>query len=104
MKDAKGHGSNPRGGPSGDPSKEAPATRQVPGHGVVPRAQVVAQHNFTRSVGVSAKAENIAKGQRIDDTRYPPRSNADVAAMTDRSRLQGSQTATPGRFRYRGGK
>ncbi|HXR25611.1 MAG TPA: hypothetical protein VN742_09645 [Candidatus Binataceae bacterium] len=104
MKDSKGHGSNARGGGNGDPRKEAIQSRFIPGHGVAPRTQVVARHNSTPSVGVSAKAEQIAKGQRIDDTHYPPRSNADVAAMTDRSRPQGSQTATPGRFRYQGGK
>lgn len=42
------------------------------------------------------------KGQRIDDTHYPPRSNAEATAMTDLSRLQGSLTATKGRFKYQG--
>jgi hypothetical protein len=63
----------------------------------------VTAHAGKKSVGVSARAETIAKGKRIDDTHYPPRSNAQVTAITDLSRLQGSQTATPGRFRYQRG-
>lgn len=89
---------------TGDHQAASPdtATRNVPGHGNVPRSQVVAKHNGQKSVGVSAKSETIAKGKRIDDTHYPPRSNAEATAMTDLSRMQGSQTATKGRFKYQG--
>jgi hypothetical protein len=54
MKDAKGHGSNARGAPTGDPTKEAPDTRAVPGHGIAPRSQVVARHNYKHGVGTTA--------------------------------------------------
>ena len=52
MKDAKGHGSNARNSaPTGDPSREVPDTRAVPGHGIAPRSQVVARHNYKHGVG-----------------------------------------------------
>jgi hypothetical protein len=54
MKDAKGHGSNARGAPTGDPTKEAPDTRAVPGHGIAPRSTVIARHNYKHSVGTRA--------------------------------------------------
>lgn len=61
----------------------------------------VTSHAGKKSVGVlSAKEETIAKGKRIDDTHYPPRTNAQATAMTDLGRAQGSQTATKGRFKY----
>lgn len=70
MRDAKGYGTEnePRdahgrwtsgggGAADGDPSKENATTRQVPGHGKVPRSQVVARHNNTPSVGTSMTDE-----------------------------------------------
>jgi hypothetical protein len=53
MKDAKGHGSNARGAPTGDPSKEAPDTRAVPGHGITSRSTVVARHAYRHAPGTT---------------------------------------------------
>lgn len=81
MKDAKGHGSNPRGwvgsGPAnGDPRREAAATRFIPGHGVAPRSQVVAQHANTPSVGTGTLADVSAKGATTFGGARNPRTDA----------------------------
>lgn len=63
MKDARGHGSDPRnGGGNGDPRKEAIESRFIPGHGVAPRSQVVAMHDNVQSVGTHI----VATGNMAD--------------------------------------
>jgi hypothetical protein len=99
---------NPNHGSDGKFASSASAAAAVGDHqkAQTPNAghgHPVTSHAGQKSVGVlSAKEETIMKGQRIDDTHYPPRSNAEATAMTDLSRLQGSQTATKGRFKYQG--
>jgi len=64
--------------------------------------RVVAPHNGAMSVGthLSAKQERINLRMAADERHYPTRSDAAVAALTDRGRPQAGLTSTPGRFRY----
>jgi hypothetical protein len=98
-------------GASGDPSKEAADTRNVPGHGSVPRSQVVAKHAGAASVGTAAPVVRLdnttspkdktplkqsARRERInlnlaqDQQRYPSRSAREVSAMADHSKPTGT--------------
>jgi len=103
------------GAASGDPAKEAPATRFVPGHGRVDRSKVVAKHAGTRSVGTgggggggggggdgsprlsAAARDRIIRHKMIDQSHFPQR-GADATAATDLGRPQVGLTASAGRF------
>ena len=89
----------------GDHQSESPstATRNVPGHGNVPRSQVVAKHSGAVSLGtepptvrldnatapkdkgsrVSARRERTEMNIAVDQRSKPWRSNATATAMTD---------------------
>ena len=80
-----------KGAATGDPSKEAAATRVIPGHGIAPRSQVVVRHNNATSVGVTRDPESgrglsaaardlIQRNKSIDVRRYP---GINTAAATD---------------------
>lgn len=127
MKDAKGYGGgNPNHDPhtgkfssgsaaDGDPSKQSPATRNVPGHGVVARSTVVAKHAGAASVGTSpvridnanspavkpglgsAKSDRITQ-MRATDARHYGIEGADRTAMTD---LGKPMTGVQGAFKVR---
>jgi hypothetical protein len=81
-----------------------PKTGQFAAKGTTGSAVGDHQASQTRPVGpgrqpvLSAKEETIQKGLRIDERKYPTRSNAEAAAMTDLAKPMGSVTATPGRF------
>ncbi len=76
------------------------ATRNVPGHGTVPRSQPVARHAGTPSVGTerrrltSAARERVELNRRVDESHYPTESNADIGLKTA---LIGSRIA-PGKL------
>lgn len=95
------------GSESGDHLSESPSldTRNVPGHGNVPRSQVVAKHSGAASVGTaspvvirldntgspkdkaplkqSAKRERIEMRLAADQRHYPSRSDRTATAITD---------------------
>ncbi len=99
-------------------------TRNVPGHGNLPRSKVVAMHEHHASVGTSsggggggsggtssgggqggqlsaAARDRIIRNKATDQRHFPIRSDANIAAVTDQSKPMASITATPGRFNAR---
>jgi hypothetical protein len=96
----------------GDHSKTSPSatTRNVEGHGNLPRSKVIAKHNHANSVGtstggggggggqggggghMSAKQERIAMRKQVDQRHMPNRTDSDVASMTAYGQPLGTQT------------
>lgn len=48
----------------------------------------------------SAKAEILALRKRSDESRYPTHNDAEVGIRTVLGKPMGSQTSSPGRFKY----
>ena len=91
---------------SGDHASVSPstATRNVPGHGTVPRSKVVAKHAGAESVGTSSPRLSAGARDRIirqkgTDQRLFPNRGPEATAATDLG-----SAAKSGRFDARGMK
>lgn len=93
------------GAANGDPSKEAAATRNVPGAGHVPRSQVVTLHAGQDSVAdsgagfsrLSSAARDAIIRQKATDQRHFPVRGPESTAAIDLGMPAGSRTA-PGKL------
>lgn len=109
------------GAATGDHGATSPstATRNVPGHGTVARSKVISMHAHTPSVGTSsggggssggsgggsnsggggrlglAAREKVALNKRVDQTHFPPQTDADIANKT---LLSGPRPIAPGKL------
>jgi hypothetical protein len=106
------------GSETGDHLSESPSTdtRNVPGHGNVPRSQVVAKHSGAVSVGTepptvrldnrgspkdktplkqSARRERIEMRLAADQRHYPSRSDRVATAMADHGKPTGTRRGWP---------
>jgi len=110
-------GSN-SGAATGDHLAVSPstATRNVPGHGNVPRSKPVARHANAPSVGTEnsggrlseAARSNIIRGKAIDARHYGvandtggERLRSDTPTKTDFGKPQGGFQSKPGTFQVR---
>jgi len=114
------------GAATGDHGRVSPDTksRNLPGHGNIPRSKVIGKHAGHNSVGtssggggggggsggggggggrMSARAERIKMRQQVDQRHKPTRTDAEVASMTALGQPLGTQTK-PGMLDPRRGR